>query len=449
MSSPLETALATGNPHAHPDNANLPSSNQAATILGITISFLGIASLTLALRLWVRFRDRLWGWDDAFVLLACLTSVVGDTMVCLMPRDGLGLHFWTLDARHREAYFRHVFTTNIAYCASSTFIKLSILFQFLRLFAETANSTHNRQYRLACRLTWSMIVITSVWGLSFFFVAIFSCDPIVKYWRPELEGRCFGWGSKEPAVFFAMFLGHSVSNSVLDLAVLALPLPFLGMLKLAEKSRAGLITLYSLGCLVGSVAVGRMIALSITRAGTIPVLDMTYYTPLVYIFGVLEVNIAIMAASIPIFWPIMVTIAAGKIFVVNEVEIHVESASRGSFGSGRAIDINETKDAYGGRTSRISVTTKNYERRRSRSSHRHKHSDTSSVNKGLGHRPSQDSHRSLCRKMSHEAKTSNTMIPQEEEDWFADLDRMNTGKTTTTVRRAHIPLEQIKAFEER
>ncbi|KAI8931716.1 hypothetical protein NX059_011360 [Plenodomus lindquistii] len=370
-------------------------------------------------------------------------------MVCLMPQDGLGLHLWTLDLAHRTRYFRHVYTTNLAYCASSALIKLSILFQFLRLFAEAAHSTRTSQYRLACRLTWALIVTSALWGVSFVCLAIFSCKPIGKYWRPEKDGKCLGWGSKEPNEFFAMFLGHSISNSVLDFLVLALPLPFFGMLRLAEKSRTGLVTLYTLGCAVGAVAVGRMIALSINRAGTVPVPDMTYHTPLVFIFGVLEVNIAIMAASIPIFWPVMVNIAAGKIFVVNEIEIHVESASRGSFGSARGLDTSDPKDVYSGRESRLSVTSKSYDRRRSRSSHRRKQSDTSSDDKGLGHRPSQDSHRSLYRKTSHEPTTSNSMVRQEEEDWFSDLDRMHMGKTTTTVQRTHIPLEQIKAFGER
>jgi len=42
-----------------------------------------LAVFVISLRLWVRFRDRLWGWDDLFVLLAGFTSVVGDTFVCL------------------------------------------------------------------------------------------------------------------------------------------------------------------------------------------------------------------------------------------------------------------------------------------------------------------------------------------------------------------------------
>lgn len=42
-----------------------------------------LAILAASLRLWSRFRDRLWGWDDAFVFLAGIASIAGDSMVCL------------------------------------------------------------------------------------------------------------------------------------------------------------------------------------------------------------------------------------------------------------------------------------------------------------------------------------------------------------------------------
>ena len=63
----------------------------------------------------------------------------------------------------------------------------------------------------------------------------------------NLPGRCIGWGAKDPAEFFPMFLGHSVSNLLLDAMVLLLPVPFITALRIAGKSRAGLIGLFILG----------------------------------------------------------------------------------------------------------------------------------------------------------------------------------------------------------
>jgi hypothetical protein len=78
-----------------------------------------------------------------------------------------------------------------------------------------------------------------------------------------------------------------------------------------------------------------MVSLAVNKAGTVPILDMSFHVPTVYIFSVLEVNIAIIAASIPIFWPVIVTLATNKIWVVNEIEIRVENNSRNSRRAGK------------------------------------------------------------------------------------------------------------------
>lgn len=192
-----------------------------------------------------------------------------------------------------------------------------------------------------------------------------------------------------------------------------------------------------------TVAVGRMISLSMNRAGTIPVIDMSYFTPFVYIFGVLEVNLAIIAASVPTFWPVIAKIAANKIFVVNEIEIHVERASRDSFGSGSAIRLSEGKDPYEERARKLSVATKLQD------CSRLKQSNTSWTGKDLGSRPSQESQRHLYRAGSNEHRSSRSLTRNEGEDWLTGVNKMNKGKTTTTVERTDIPLEQIKAFDRR
>lgn len=180
-----------------------------------------------------------------------------------VPKDGLGLHFYTLSPIDQQAYFKvgrsihtrlqsligtkHIWSSNAAYCASTTFIKLAILFQYMRLFAETTTSTTSSQYRLARRCIWTLIIVSAMWGLAFFFLALFPCQPVEMYWQPMLDGKCIGWGTKTPETFFPMWAAHSGSNMFLDIVVLMLPLPFLGMLRLAGKSRIGLIALFAMG----------------------------------------------------------------------------------------------------------------------------------------------------------------------------------------------------------
>ena len=172
---------------------------------------------------------------------------------------------------------------------------------------------------------------------------------------------------------------------------------------------------------------------------------MSYFTPFVYIFGVLEVNIAIVAASVPTFWPVIAKIAANKIFVVNEIEVHIERASRDSTSSEHAVHPSEGKNSFGERSRKMSVVTKLQDR----VNHRPKQSNTSEMGRDLGSRPSQDSQRYLYRLGSTDLRSSRSLTRSIGEDWLSEVDKMQIGKTTTTVGRTDIPLEHIKAFDRR
>ncbi len=219
-----------------------------------------------------------------------------------------------------------------------------------------------------------------------------------------------------------------------------------------------------------------MIALTSNRAGTVPILDMSYFTPPIYIFGVLEVNIAIVAACIPIFWPVITGLAANKIFVMNEVDIQVEQVSRrSSFGSGRGVhlapqgtweddgtdpfgktDPYQSNDPYGGRTSRLSLVPKAYDRSTSQGSHRHQKSNASSLGRHMGlefgrRRSSEESLRCLQRSNSRGNGSINGSDNQEiTADYFLEMDKdIAGGKTTTTVARTEMPIDHIQALNER
>ncbi|KAF2870406.1 hypothetical protein BDV95DRAFT_629553 [Massariosphaeria phaeospora] len=398
----------------HPDNANLPIANRPETVIGLTISFMTVSWIAISLRLFARIRARLWGWDDLFVLLAGV-----------MPSDGMGKHFWTLDPHTQMDYFKHIWSSNVCYTAATTFIKLSLLFQYLRLF--------DMQNRRAHIVAWSLIVFISLWGTTFFLLALFSCKPIAKNWNSKLPGTCVAWGSKDPDVFFASWVSHAATNMVLDMLVLMAPIPFIKRLRIGGRSRIGLVALFVMGGLVAALSLGRLVALSVHRAGTVPRFDVTFATPSIYIFSALEINIAILCASIPIFWPVVTGLTGNKILVVNEIEIRTDRRNsqnlplteQGSGGGGAYSGIPELDRE--GRTSRLSAMNPakpdkpSFARSASRTAYigrgdyKHSHShhasnSTSSLHKPntttttigieLGARPSQDSHRNLAHQSS-------------------------------------------------
>ena len=59
-----------------------------------------------------------------------------------------------------------------------------------------------------------------------------------------------------------------------------------------------------------------------------PNADTTFYTPLTVISSCLEVNTAVLCASIPVFWPVIKHLGfSGPITVVNEVTVKSEPRS--------------------------------------------------------------------------------------------------------------------------
>lgn len=69
--------------------------------------------------------------------------------------------------------------------------------------------------------------------------------------------------------------------------------------------------------------------MTVDKLGLIPPnVDPTWYAPLTVISTCMEVNVAVMCASIPVFWPILKQIGFGRITVVKEVEVKSEPRRR-------------------------------------------------------------------------------------------------------------------------
>lgn len=133
---------------------------------------------------------------------------------------------------------QHVWASNVCYTMGASFVKVAILIQYLRLF---------EQHHFPRKLTWGLLAIASLWGLAYICLALFSCAPIEKNWNWGVPGRCIGWGSKDPDRFFVVFLAHNVTNLLLDITILCLPVPFFRQLRAAGKTRTGLISLFTIG----------------------------------------------------------------------------------------------------------------------------------------------------------------------------------------------------------
>lgn len=147
------------------------------------------------------------------------------------------------DKMHLQSYW----WVNADYVMALTFVKLSLLTQYLRLFDEHTHMASTRKLR---RLTVMLIVLSSMWGVAYGFLAWVPCVPISGLWNSTQEAVRYGYGSQDIDIFVGTYISHATLNMALDIAVLAIPMSTWQLWnnkEVEKKSRAALLGLYVLG----------------------------------------------------------------------------------------------------------------------------------------------------------------------------------------------------------
>ncbi|KAI0376776.1 hypothetical protein F5Y04DRAFT_285577 [Hypomontagnella monticulosa] len=311
----------------------VPSWNRPGVIATVTASMLCISSFCVLYRLYIRlFVVRAKGWDDFFVLLYLASGLVGGIALCLAPQYGMGRHFVQLEPGEAQSYLKLFYIVNASYTISTTLIKISLLFQYLRVY-------HGGHMRTICI---AMLAVVGLWGAAYSFMAWVPCFPVSGYWNMELGAKCYAFGSTIAKDFFTTYVSHTAVNTVLDMIVFAIPVPLYFRRDTVRRTKLGLVGLIIMGAIVNSLTIWRLATLVEHRAATSPTFDPTWYGPISIILGVLEVNIASICASVPIFWPCLKA-RLDEIFVTREVTITLNRRSNGlSVDAGDTMELQRT-----------------------------------------------------------------------------------------------------------
>jgi len=112
--------------------------------------------------------------------------------------------------------------------------------------------------------------------------------------------------------------------------------------------------MFGFGLLVFGVSIWRLQSIVEHRAATWPVMDPTWYACAAIVLAVVEVDMASMCASIPVFWPILQD-SWGKIFVTQEIEIVHESRLSGETKHSGSLDDSGYSHTRAGSTCSIKL----------------------------------------------------------------------------------------------
>ncbi|KAI1175710.1 hypothetical protein F4777DRAFT_598105 [Nemania sp. FL0916] len=248
---------------------------------------------------------------EGILIPFAVSATVGTIFLLLLFNHGFGKHFATVSPANRVEFLKFFYVALLSYTASTALMKLCLLTQYLRLFYD------DERARKVC---WFFIVFCALWGVAFTAIALVPCAPLSGFWDWNEPSHCYGFGSRISGEIAGTFAAHVSTNVILDLIVLAIPIPLYFKTFKQKKQRVGFSFMILLGILINAISIWRLHVIIKTRATTYPVPDPTFYGPTSIVLAALEVDLASIVASIPVFWPLL-THGWDAIFVTQEVHV--------------------------------------------------------------------------------------------------------------------------------
>ncbi|PPJ60778.1 hypothetical protein CBER1_02345 [Cercospora berteroae] len=242
--------------------------------------FTVIAVLCCILRLWTRLRiSRQAGIDDALAGVAACLNILVNACMCMQVRYGMGRHMDSLTPNELVHSLIWFYVSIPAYIGSLGIIKLSIVYQCLRVFG------HIDWFRKASIFMIALLAIFTTWSI---FISLFLCRPVNHFWYPKRPGKCLN----KLAIWFFI----AIFSIITDIMTAILPVTVVRSLKLPRRQRILHSCVFALGGIVCIISLIRFHALYAIAKST----DPSYDNPLAALWATMEINIGLIACSLPV-----------------------------------------------------------------------------------------------------------------------------------------------------
>ncbi|EME88231.1 uncharacterized protein MYCFIDRAFT_110067, partial [Pseudocercospora fijiensis CIRAD86] len=250
-----------------------------ASIIAITVVFTVLAGFFCGLRLYARCAvAKNTGVDDALILVALIFAIATTVCMIIQVETGMGRHEWDIELHESIANLKAFYVSIWVYNISMTCTKVSILFQYLRIFPH-------QRFRI---VTWTLMAVIIVIGLYVFLTAVFSCWPIAFFWDHTIQG-----GKCLPR--FAIWFVNSSLSIATDIATAVLPLPMINKLELPKRRKRALMLVFALGgftCVISIIRLQSLYVIANTK-------DVSWNNGLAAIWSNVEMNTAILCSCLP------------------------------------------------------------------------------------------------------------------------------------------------------
>ncbi|KAL3480530.1 hypothetical protein BJX99DRAFT_266449 [Aspergillus californicus] len=255
------------------------AATQGPKVEGIAVSFAVITFLVLVLRLFARiYVLKKMGVDDYLIIFACVFSWAFTAVTVVAVKYGLGSHIDDVDQSGMVTYSFNVWLSSMFYLTCLGFVKTSVCWFYTRLGDKSLT-----------RMSFTVFAIVACQATANVLTAALQCRPIPKAWDTDLTGTCVNIN--------VFYLCNAALNIATDLLTYTLPIRVIFKLQMPRKQKIALVFILCLG-LFACVS-------SIIRIAYIPEMlssaDATWAISGAMYWSAIEINIGILAASIPSF----------------------------------------------------------------------------------------------------------------------------------------------------
>lgn len=205
----------------------------APNLIACNVVLLTVSIIVVGLRVLSRtvLTDWRLGWDDILMIVALVGTGIFGAFVVVTTKFGLGKHIWDVPSDvYSPHYLWWIMATFAACPASYYFVKMSILFFYLRVFQLQAMKRY---------MVYALMVYCTIYYWVAFATVVGLCNARNRKWDITVTMNCFGYGK----LVFAI----GGLDLVADVLILAFPIPFVLKLQISWKQRIYLFSVFLAG----------------------------------------------------------------------------------------------------------------------------------------------------------------------------------------------------------
>ncbi|CAJ2509889.1 Uu.00g057890.m01.CDS01 [Anthostomella pinea] len=213
----------------------------------ITAVFLGLSSLTVFLRCYVRLcLLRTFRMEDYLALGTLLCFIVYSTFVMFSIQHGAGKHLDEVPAHDIPEALKMRWAGELAYVVTSLFLKFTIGIFLLRICSQKWQKV----------TIWVVLLVCLIFNLFYTFVAAFQCQPVSYYWLKHTD-RITGACLNEEVITGSTYAAAAI-NACADWILGLLPIALVWNLDLGKRSKVSVAGILALGSIASSATIVRI-----------------------------------------------------------------------------------------------------------------------------------------------------------------------------------------------